>query len=379
MPSVPRGSRRTGFRRETLLNKLASFLARLPQLDLPATVTAIYAFGSILRDKERPRDLDAACLYSQTPEQRRRWETFKQNFSSIDLKEQKRRPIHELWDLLEPHYQRGTPLSKAVENKEFSEALTVRGVEPQWAGCFSWTEVLHNPMGFFFPPIDKVLRGLIFKRVIGLSVAFVQHDEFMEGKSGYSHLNCILAWNPENPGIEANLSGRTNAEKTELLLKELEKFQDIIAELKSEYEEVKSRLVQASNKVRLDYDALERSHCEIAFEGEMTYPELSGRCEKARGEMRKYREEIAVLKTIKRILPTITAPEYPLGNPIEELVAYLSLSSQPKYEVKEKRIREILETLDLPQDKVRTVRKRGSRTEYELIKPMWKKRGQLHR
>jgi hypothetical protein len=378
MPSFPSNIRRTGFKRKTLLNKLASVVAKLPQLDLPATITAIYAFGSILRDKEWPHDLDAICLYSQTPEQHRRWETFQKNFSTVDFKEQNRRPIRELWDLLEPHYQRGTLLSKAVENKELAEALAARGVEPQWARCFSWTEVLHNPIGFFFPSIDKILRGSLFKRAMGLSVAFVQHDEFVQGKSGYSHLNCILAWNPQNPDIEANLSGRTNAEKTELLLKELEKFQDIITELKSEYEEVKSYLVQAPNKVKLDYDALEKSHCEIAFAGEMTYQQLVESCEKVRSEMRKYQEEIAVLKTIKWVLPKITAPEYPSGNPVEELVAYLSLSSEPKYEVKEKRIREILETLGLPQDKVRTIKKRGSRTEYELIKPMWKKRGELY-
>ena len=36
-----------------------------------------------------------------------------------------------------------------------------RGVEPQWAACFSWADILHNPLGFFFPYIERVLQRML--------------------------------------------------------------------------------------------------------------------------------------------------------------------------------------------------------------------------
>lgn len=266
-------------------------------------------------------------------------------------------------------------LARQSKRKKLSEALAARGVEPRWTGCFSWIEVLHNPIGFFYPDLERVLHGLLFNRVKGLSAIFVQQDEFMQGKSGYSRLNSVLAWSLEKPDIESNLFVRTDSERTDLLSKELGKFLSVISELRCEYGGVKSRLSQATNKVKLDYNALEKSHCVIAFPDQMSYRQLLGSCEKARDEIRRFQEEIAVLRTVDRIIPTGIAPEYHLENPVEEVVAYLTLVSQPKYEVKEKRIREILRILGLPEDKVATIQKRGFRTEYKLIELRWEKPG----
>jgi len=67
------GSQRAVFKREALLKKLSVVVAKLPQLNLPATIKAIYAFGGVLREKERLHDIDIICLYAQTPEHSQQW------------------------------------------------------------------------------------------------------------------------------------------------------------------------------------------------------------------------------------------------------------------------------------------------------------------
>jgi hypothetical protein len=97
--------RRIAFKKEKLLNKLSLAVDKLRLSNLPATIMAIYAFGSILRDKEQLHDIDFICLYSQTPEQIQRWQKFRNNFSGIDFLKHGRDPIHELWPLLRPYYE----------------------------------------------------------------------------------------------------------------------------------------------------------------------------------------------------------------------------------------------------------------------------------
>lgn len=373
MAPLASNNQRVAFKRETLLKSVSLVVAKLAQLDLPATITAIYALGGVLRDKERLHDVDAICLYSQTPEQQEWWERFRENFSSVSLHDRKRRPIQELWDLLKPLYEQQVPFARAIKNEEFSEALASRGVEPQWAACFSWTDILHNPLGFFFPYIERVLQRMLLGGTKGLSFIFMPHEEFIQGKSYFSKLNSVLAWSPEKPDIVANLLGRTLEQKIKLVIRELDMFLTLICELKAQYEEAKVSLRQAP--IKLNFEALERCYTEISYTAQESYPELLAECEQARSEMRRFNEEIEVLKTIKSALPNITKPrEGPiLANPTEEQVAWFTLEWQPKYEVKEKRIREILRTLALPEDKVKTVKRRGFKTEYELIKPIWKR------
>ena len=361
------GSQRSVIRREILLKKLSTVVTKLSQLDLPATIRAIYTFGGVLREKEYLHDIDVICLYSQTPEQNQRWESFRENFSTYGFHGSQRRPIHELWGLLKPYYRRRLAFARALEHKELSQALAARGIEPQWAACFSWTEIVNNPHGFFIPFIENVLHGLVLKGVRGLSVAFVRYDEFMQGKSGYSHLNAVLTWGPEKPDITSNLFGRTPVERKQFILKELGKFAKAISELKGRHTELKSELVQGP--VKLNFKPLEQHHTEIHYSTEWSYSELLTKCEQARNEMRRYEEEFAVLSTIKSAISELAErKERPkLGNPVEEQVAWLTLLRQPKYLVRERRIRELLRILGLPEDKVKTIKSPGSKTDYELI------------
>lgn len=352
------------------MKKLATVVAKIPELDLPATIKAIYAFGGILRDKERLHDIDAICLYSQTPEQSQRWARFRENFNNVSRVGRngwQRSPIAELWNLLEPYYKQRVPLAMAVEYKELSEALAARGVQPQWAGCFSWTEVVHNPHGVFFPYIERVLQGLLLKGVRGFGFIFLEYDQFMQEGSGYSHLNSILAWSPEKPDIESNLLGRTPQEKRELVIKELGMFLGVTSESKARYGAIKSELMQAP--INLDFEPLEQRHTEISYTMQESYDELLAKCEQARNEMRRYREEEEVLTTIRSVLSQITEQKDrpKLEDQVAEQVAWLTLLWQPKYLVKEGRVRELLHFLGLPEDRVRAVKSPGSKTDYELI------------
>ncbi len=359
-------SQRAIFKRETLVMKLTSVVNKIPIVDLPANIRAIYAFGGVLRDKEHLHDIDAICLHSQTPEQNQRWTKFWDKFNNVSHGD-KESPIGELWHLLEPYYEKGVTLAQAVKSKELYDALAIREIEPQWAGCFSWTDILNNPFGFFYPFIEKVLRGLLIKGIRSLTFIFIPYDNFMEGKSGYSHMNAVLAWSPEKPDIQANLFERTPDEKKAFILAELQKFLDVASESKANYAGIKNELTQIS--LKLNFEALEKRHADIRYDSEGTYEELVAKCELARNEMRQYDEEITVLNTVKSALSSLTKPDEvsQIENPIEEQVAWLTMVWQPKYIVKEKRIREILKILGLPEESVKTIKHPGSKTDYELV------------
>lgn len=305
------------------------FINELPKLDLPAEIKAIYVFGSILRDKEEPKDLDAIFLYSQTPEQKERWEKFRKNFATYDLHDSSRFPLREIKEHLLPFYHKGT-LAEAVKDKELSKVLIAREIPPEWAGCFSWSEIFHNPHGFFIPYIERVLRRLLLKGKRGFrDVAFVQYNDFIQGKSSFSHLHLVLAWSPEKLNVYSNILERPYDEKRGLILKEIESSLARISELKKQYIELKQSLQQTL--LKLKFSPLEQTHSLISPIGKESYAELKTLSEQARAEEEKYQEEIKVLSTIKGVLPP---PQelYSLYS-IEEAVACLVLIHQPKYEI----------------------------------------------
>jgi hypothetical protein len=83
--------------------------------------------------------------------------------------------------------------------------------------------------------------------------------------------------------------------------------------------------------------------------------------------MRRYDEEIAVLGTIQSVILRLQEREPVLDNPVEEQVAWLTLLWQPKYVVHEVRIRELLRILELPEERVKTIKHRGHKTDYDLV------------
>ena len=220
--------RSTSFKRDTLIRNLKGAVGRIPSLDLPANVVAIYAFGGILREKELLHDFDMVILYRMTGEQKERWETFRGNFSTISLDngESHRGPIYDLLSEFKPYLDDDIPLRDAVKVKKLSEMLRRHKINPQWASCFSWTEVLNNPLvGIFVPEIKVVIQRILLGRGFrGLQALVEEHDEFMAGKGRLAPKNYELAWSVAKPDIEGNLGNRNIEKKTEYIIKELDFF-----------------------------------------------------------------------------------------------------------------------------------------------------------
>lgn len=348
-------SQRSTIRRDKLIARLSTVVAKIPTLQLPASITAVYVFGGLLRDKERLHDIDALFLYSQTNEQREQWVRFMKNFK-----------INMLWLLLEPYWRQKTTLADAVLDDKLSRSLQDQGVEPLWVGCFAWNDMLHPPLGIFLPFLEIALRRQLLKGNRGLEAALERHDLFEKKESGYSHLNTVLAWSPEKPDIEKNLQGRSSTEKRKLILDELAKFRGLISDSESEYQLMKTRLSQGP--IKLSFDVLEARHRVISSRRRDSYAELVETCERARCEMRMYDEELSLLRNLLSQIEFVSeqGEDRFVMNPAEEYVAWLALEHHPKNQVKEERARELLKSLGLPEEKVLTIRAKGSKASYDL-------------
>ncbi len=365
-------SRRTVFSREILLKRLKEVVEKIPNLDLPANIVAIYAFGGVLRDKTKLHDIDLICLYSWTNQQDSRWKRFFDNFNNLSHGAGPS-PLSKLWPTIGSFYERGISLSKAIEDDKVAQILAENGVPPQWAACFSWTEVANNPHGIFVPYIEMVLQKMLVKNARGLSFVFLRYEEFMADNTPYNRLdlNTVLAWSIDKPDIEANLFGRTLNEKENFLRSELDKFLSVISDSEIEIKVMRDKLEASS--LELNFKALADGHSKIVSDPADSLAELADKCERARIEMRRYEEELQVLKTIDYAAVRYRENDYRvLGNPFDEQIAYLTLIYQPKQLVKEERIREILKTLGIPEHKVITKKQKGYRTEYELLNMIWR-------
>jgi len=356
------------FKRETLLRNLKAVAERIPKLDLPANIVAIYAFGGMLREKRRLRDFDLVFLYSMSDGQKERWDRFLKSFSTYDP-ESGRDPLGEIWAELEPYWRRGIPLSEAVKDEGLSRKLSERGTPPHWAGCFSWTDIFGiGHMGVFVPDIRKVIRRMLLGRGMkGLQVLVERYEDFEKGEAWLLPKNFVLAWSPERPNIEENLE-RPQREKVEFAIKEAELFTRQIAELRKKWEgalEAVSKLGKDAG-VRLDLEALARQHVEVSFSGGEPYDELLRKLEGAREEMRKYEAEAAVLRAVGSALERLlrNRPLYS-DYPAEEYVCLWTIEGIPKREVEEVEIRRVLRALGLPEERVVAVKEWG-RTQYEL-------------
>jgi hypothetical protein len=168
---------RVKLKRETLIRNIERVLIKAQLEDLPVTIKEVYAFGGILRDKERIHDFDAVFLYEQNPEQEQRWDRFRRNFNNV-IDENREISPQQLNDLFQQYYRQELPLRKVVMIDSVSKILTNHGVEPKWAACFSRTDFYFSSLGIFFPDLDKVLRKLLFKGIRGIQSIFRNYEDF---------------------------------------------------------------------------------------------------------------------------------------------------------------------------------------------------------
>ena len=304
-------SKRGLLKRTTLLRNLRVIIERMPKLDLPAKIVAVYAFGGILREKRKLHDCDLVFLYTITKDQMLRWERFRDNFSTHRLESNEwRLPLADLETTFAPFMKQGISLEKAVSDEKVAAVLKQKGVPPSWAGCFSWTELFEGRHGdgLFYPELDRIIRRmLIGRRVKGLQAQIQSYDDFINRRTWLVAKNYVLAWSPENPNVEENIEDRSPQERIDTIIKEVDFFIDEqIPQLRDGsdhlggYLKAKMEVSRSSAEagMNINLDALDRQHPKIRRIGNESYEELLQKCEMARNEMRNYRKETIVLNQI---------------------------------------------------------------------------------
>jgi len=358
------------FKRETLIRNLEKVLESIPSLDLPADIVAVYAFGGMLRGKRRLHDFDLVFLYSMSEKQEERWLRFCRNFSSFYPPD--RYPLDEVWSVLEPYWKRGIPLRRAVEDEALAKILSERGIVPQWAGCFSWTEILegHRGSGLFYPSIEKVIKRMLLRcGVRGLQILVEKYETFTKGEATLAPKNYVLAWSPEKPDVRANLE-MPQDEKAAFIRRELELFIEKISAFRESWMEAKRRVEELSVKagVNLDLEALEKQHSKVEISGGESYEELRRKAETAREEMRRYVKETAILQRIARALENWIESKGNLpDHPAEDYISLWTIKGVKRREAKEEEVRKVLRTLKLPENHIITIKAYG-RTWHEIAR-----------
>lgn len=364
-------------KRDTLIRNIKRAIARSQSQNLPATIKEIYAFGGILRDKEKAHDFDAIFLYDQTPKQEVKWRWFCCCFghgrdeiigtllqkAGVDPRELRKK----VYAILRPYYEQGISLRRTATLDSVAEKLKSMGIEPSWVGCFSWTEVFYNPFGLFLPSIDKVLRTLLCRGMKGIQVFFKKYKSFKEGLT-WPAKNYRLAWSPEKPDIEKNLEMQPE-EKVTFLTNELKLFIEQLGQLKEDFSKVQNELAALAQNVDIavDFEGLASKHVDVSYNENDPYDQLRVKCEQARQEMRTYAEETTVVRNllhnIERFQEGKNDPFYSEYPPQDWVTCRTILRTRSR--VKEKRIREILKDLGLPENHVVTIR-HVDYTNYEL-------------
>lgn len=362
---------RMEFHRDTLIGNIKRAMSNAQGQDLPATIKEVYAFGGILRDKEKLHDFDSVFLYEQTYPQKERWEKFRRNFSTV-FEDQREMSPQQLRDLLEPYYRQDIPLNKAVMIDSVYRTLNDCGIKPEWAACFSWTNVLFPPIGIFVPELNKVLRKFLLKGIRGIQAWFEDSENFKKGHKILLAENFQLAWSPEMPNVEKNLN-MPSEEKKAFIIRELRLFQKQLLPLREQMHKLQEDLNSVCSPAGLDLDfkKMNSKHLDISFDENEQISSLLDKCERIRSELRSYHEELAVLSTLKYNVEEFQRRKsdpffYSLNYTLKELVTFWTILRTPKYESKEEKVREVLSDLRLPEDYVVTIRTYGTRTRYEL-------------
>jgi hypothetical protein len=362
-------------KRAKLLENLKSVVEDIPKRDLPANISAIYAFGGILREKSRLRDFDLLFLYSMTEDQIVRWNRFRENFSTYGISSNHdKHPLIELESLFEPFRKKNMSLHEAVKNEKLALFLAQKGIPPSWAGCFSWTEVYrgYHGDGIFYPDLDRVLRRILVGRQFkGLQLQIQSYEDFEKKFMSLVAKNYVLAWSLERPDIEENIEGRPEQEKIDYAAKELDFFvKEQIprfrngSEYGGGYEQAKDSAAKASvgTGLRINLEALEKQHVDIRHTGTESYDELLRKCETARNEMRNYHKETVALNQIASALENwerLKKEGYVERIRLEDQIAQQVIQWVEKAVVKEDEVRQILRTMDLPEHNVITIKAYG--------------------
>lgn len=322
------------FKRETLIKNLKTAVENIQSgtVLLPTTIKAIYIYGGYLRGKAKLKDLDVALEIYQNQVQEELWNDFKKRVCE-DNEIRRYFMAADALGFTLPEFC-DTPVAK----------ILFFNWERTWLKCLSWSDVLYGPE--CEPDEGKVMRRMFCGKFKGLHVWLGPPPSE----------NYIKVWSPDRPDIDKNLKeAEPYIEK--ILERELEKFEKQLKERKQSFEEalieVKPLAKTLKIPLRTNIEAFERPHAE----GE-SLKKIERVCENLRRTLDEYDDYTCVLKLLSKALKDFLKgrvfKEYNDNHryTAEEYAVKGVLSERKRSELSERRAREILRNLGLPEERI---------------------------
>lgn len=328
-------------KRNTLIRSLKECVRRLDGLDLPVTVEAFYGYGSALRKKENPGDLDLFLVYSMTEEQKLRWERFSESFK-VFIKEREKMSMWKIQMKMSfPEYLSQEPISKVLGR---------HGIVPEWAKTFSWSNTLYYCR--FDPNIWTVTTKLILKNIRRIQIF---HFNDIKGFKPFDIRDkYYLLWSPEFPDIDRNFE---KVSVHEIVQDKIDNFIDDFEKEKEQLMEVQPEIAEKAKKlgITFSFKKLNSLHPPIKYHKRDGPDKLQEKCELARTETKKCRIERQALYVISYVLEKKTPYRDDTNGSKEEKITFMILKEHQEKYLKEKDLREVLKVLNLPEDHVITM------------------------
>ncbi len=380
-------------RQEVFMERLKTIAKRAAGPGLPLRVEAIYAFGSFLRAKEHPGDLDLIVHYSH---------------------------FHPLWDRFTDLMGYAIRLhekdwnSYATPREALQAFVASTADEPhmpiysEWLGDCSWEKIYRS-----FIPLDAYSWDKTSKRVLLADLPRVHISNLVKGlKHPPTTAKAYeLVWSRNEPEVTRNvLSILSPTRLTENLILELKNFEKQLAEIRLEltlFTELCHFLLdipaESYPKEDIAVNALLRTKAleflpkqktktleaaiknigrttfredfalDLEFEAEevrrISLDQLKETTEAKRIALRDAHQEHEVVSTILRLIMQWRreSPHDPYVSrlTLPDWVAFWTIKGVPKTSANEATIRRVLRMLNLPEDRVLSDKRYG-RTQYEL-------------
>lgn len=327
-----------------MIRSLKKIVSRLDKLDLPVTVESFHGYGSTLRGKENPGDLDLILVYSMTEEQMLRWKRFSESFKDF-IHERQRNPNIQMDKMSFPDFV----------SQEFDNGALKKEIVLSWAKTFSKANTWWYSR--FNPNFGEVTKKILLKDI--KRVQILHFEKIRDFKSFDGRDKRYLLWSPKSPDININFK---KVSIPEICRDKIDEFINDLEKEKKELLDVQSEIIQKAKKVgiHLSFEKLNSLHPSINYHRKKYGPsKLQELTELTRTETKKCETEKRVLNFINQMLQV----EYPFeneekGSKEEKITLKIFKKHQETY-LKEKDLRQVLRVLELPEDHVITMRQCG--------------------
>lgn len=329
------------------------------QNDLPATILEARGFGSVLRGKPNPHDLDIVFLYEMTESQRADWAWFSAVFGSVhaigklgETLQKRAQTGHKLLRETLTRYLNEDSLPEALKHAEVKQIAKRLQLNLLWASCYNRTVYLYGEHGngFFIPRVEQVLKKIVAEPFArrGIQVHFVDKESIDASTNRVPDLGLVKSfrkiWDPNIAVVD--IPGRFQMTETEFrshLYAELDHFHEQQVETSYELRKSIDELQQMTMRkdIRLEMDKLLPDFTRRITE-KLSTRELQHHCEEARESLRSMEKLLVFLPFVSDALD------------FEDVKDSVTLADQilrfPKEGLTAAEIRTFMNTMGLPQE-----------------------------